>query len=78
MAFCVSVGMSPAVPGMMLAILLSGNFLLPFNPGMALAYRDNCWTASELFKTGIIPAIIFVVLLSAWTPFASGLLGIAM
>lgn len=78
MAFCATAGISPAVPGMMLAILLSGNFLLPFNPGMALAYRDNCWTASELFKTGIVPAFIFVVLLSAWVPFASGFMGIAM
>lgn len=78
MTFCVSVGMSPAVPGMMLAILLSGNFLLPINPGMALAYRDNCFTFGDLFKTGLVPAVIFVVLLSAWVPFASGFMGIAL
>ncbi len=78
MAFCISVGISPAVPGMMLAILLSGNFLMPFNPGMALAYRDNCWQPSDLLKVGIVPAIIFVFVLCAWTPFASGLIGIAM
>lgn len=78
MAFCVSVGISPAVPGMMLAILLSGNFLLPINPGMALAYRDNCFTFGDLFKTGIVPAIIFVTLLSAWVPLACGFMGIAI
>ena len=55
-----------------------GNFLMPFNPGMALAYRDNCWQPSDLLKVGIVPAIIFVFVLCAWTPFASGLIGIAM
>ncbi|WP_172136185.1 SLC13 family permease [Adlercreutzia sp. ZJ473] len=78
MAFCVSSGISPAVPGMILAIILSGNFLMPFNPGMALAYRDNCWKPIDLLKTGIVPAFIFVAVLSAWVPFASGLVGIAM
>lgn len=78
MPVCVSLGISPAVPGMILAIILSGNFLLPYNPGMALAYRDNCWKVMDLVKVGIVPAIIYVVLLSAWVPFASGFLGIAM
>ncbi|MCL1846509.1 MAG: SLC13 family permease [Coriobacteriia bacterium] len=78
MAFCIASGVSPAVPGMVLAIILSGSLLVPFNPGMALAYRDNCFTPLDLFKTGIIPALIFLVLLSAWVPFASNLLQIAM
>ncbi len=78
MPVCAQLGISPAAPAMILAIILAGNFLLPYNPGMALAYRDNCWKPLDLVKVGIIPAIIYVVLLSAWVPFASGFLGIAM
>lgn len=78
MAFCISIGVSPAVPAMVLAIILSGSLLVLFNPGMALAYRDNCFTPWDLFKTGIFPALIFLVLLAAWIPFASNLMQIAM
>jgi len=71
MAFCLAMGVSPAIPALVLAAILSGSLLVPFNPGMALAYRDNCFTPLDLFKTGIVPAVIYVTLLTLWVPFAT-------
>lgn len=76
MTYCMSAGYSPAIPAILLAAILSGNLLLPINPGLALSYRDNVYTFGDAFKAGIIPVFCLITLLAAWVPFMVGVLGI--
>ena len=76
MAYCISAGYSPAIPAVLLAAILSGNLLLPINPGLALSYRDNVYTFADSFKAGIVPVFVLVTLLAAWVPFMVGVLGV--
>lgn len=76
MAYCMEAGYSPAIPAILLASILSGNMLLPINPGLALSYRDDVYTFADSFKAGIIPVFVLVTLLAAWVPFMCSTLGI--
>lgn len=76
MAYCLEAGYSPAIPAILLAAILSGNMLLPINPGLALSYRDNVYTFADSFKAGIVPVFVLVTLLAAWVPFMCTTLGI--
>ena len=76
MAYCMTAGYSPAIPAILLASILSGNLLLPINPGLALSYRDNVYSFADSFKAGIVPVFVLVTLLAAWVPFMVGVLGV--
>lgn len=73
---CEGAGISAAVPTMMLAFILSGNYLLPVNPNLMVTYSSGYYTARDVFITGIAPSIVFLILFTLWTPFMAGILGI--
>lgn len=76
MTYCIQAGYSPAIPAILLAAILSGNMLVPINPGLALSYRDNVYTFGDAFKAGIVPVFVLITLLAAWVPVAVGLTGV--
>lgn len=73
---CASFGVSPAVPTIALAIVVAGNVLLPVNPTVMLTYGEGYYTFGDMFKTGVVPAIILIILITFWIPFIVGVLGI--
>lgn len=73
---CAGFGMSPAVPTIALAVVVAGNYLMPVNPTVMLTYGEGYYTFGDMFKTGIIPFIVLVLLMAAWMPFIVGILGI--
>ncbi len=73
---CTSVGVSPAVPTMLLAFIVAGNFVLPVNPTVIVAYGEGYFNFKDMFKSGIGPAIIFCVAMTFWVPFICGVLGL--
>lgn len=77
-AFCISAGYSPAIPAIILPCILSGNMLLPMNPGLALSYKDNVYKFGEVFKAGLGPVFVLVVLLALWVPFIANATMLAM
>lgn len=78
MTYCMAAGYSPAIPAILLAAILSGNLLLPINPGLALSYKDNVYTFGDAFKAGIIPVFFLITLLAAWVPFMVGVTGVPL
>ncbi len=68
-----AIGVSAVVPTVAIAICVAGNFLLPFNPTVALTFGQGYYKAGEMVKFGIGPAICLVVLMSLWIPLISGL-----
>lgn len=68
-----AIGVSPVVPTVAIAICVAGNFLLPFNPTVALTFGQGYYKAGEMVKFGIGPAICLIVLMSLWIPLISGL-----
>ena len=75
MTYCIQAGFSPAIPAILLASILSGNMLVPINPGLALSYRDNVYTFGDAFKAGIVPVFVLITLLAAWVPYCRWLYG---
>lgn len=65
-------GVSAIVPTIAIAICVAGNFLLPFNPTVALTFGEGYYNAGEMVKFGVFPAIILVLLMSVWAPIISG------
>lgn len=63
-----AIGVNPVVPTVAIAICVAGNFLLPFNPTVALTFGQGYYKAGEMVKFGVFPAIILVVLMSLWIP----------
>lgn len=73
---CVTMGVSPAIPTMLIAFIVAGNFLLPVNPTLIVTYGEGFYTFGDMFKAGAIPAIIFCVAMVLWVPFMCGVLGL--
>ena len=73
---CTTLGVSPAVPTMLLAFIVAGNFLLPVNPTLIVTYGEGYYTFGDMFKAGVIPAVIFCVCMVLWVPFITGVLGL--
>ena len=74
--FCVQSGVSPTVAPFAILFAFGGNFLLPINPLNMYAYAYGYFKSIDLFKAGIFPALILIVLNAFWTPFIVGALGI--
>ena len=64
-------GISPVVPTVAIAVCVAGNFLLPFNPTVALTFGKGYYNAAEMIKFGVVPAIALIMLMSLWIPFIS-------
>ena len=75
-ALCAGFGVSAAVPTIALAIVVAGNVLLPVNPTVMLTYGEGYYTFGDMFKTGIVPAVVLIALITFWVPFIVGVLGI--
>ena len=73
---CTTLGVSPAIPTMLLAFIVAGNFLLPVNPTLIVTYGEGYYTFGVMFKAGVIPAVIFCVCMVLWVPFICGVLGL--
>ena len=73
---CTTLGVSPAIPTMLLAFIVAGNFLLPVNPTLIVTYGEGYYTFGDMFKAGVIPAVIFCVCMVLWVPFICGVLGL--
>lgn len=76
LGICEAAGISPAVPTMMLAFILSGNYLLPVNPNLMVTYSSGYYSAADVFKSGIVPVFAFLILFSVWVPFMCNIVGI--
>lgn len=75
-AICAGFGVSPVVPTISLAIVVAANVLLPVNPIVMLTYGQGYFTFGDMFKVGVVPAIVLVSLIVLWVPFIVGVLGI--
>ncbi|MBX9034952.1 SLC13 family permease [Gordonibacter massiliensis (ex Traore et al. 2017)] len=73
---CAGFGVSAAVPTISLAIVVAGNVLLPVNPTVMLTYGEGYYTFGDMFKTGIVPAVVLIALITFWVPFIVGVMGI--
>lgn len=74
--FCVQSGVSPTVAPFAILFAFGGNFLLPINPLNMYAFAYGYFRFGDLFKAGIVPALVLIVLDALWTPFIVGVLGI--
>jgi sodium-dependent dicarboxylate transporter 2/3/5 len=72
---CAGYGISPAVPTIGLAIIVAGNYVMPVNPTVMISYGEGYYTFADMVKTGLVPAVILVVLMSLWVPFIVGIIG---
>lgn len=66
----------PAVPTIALAVVVAGNYIAPVNPTVMLTFGEGYFTFGDMVKTGIVPAIALIVIMSLWMPFICGALGI--
>lgn len=71
-AFATAAGISPAIPMMIVVAIVSGNFILLLNPTITVAYAEGYFTFGDTAKAGIIPAILFVVILVPLVYFIGG------
>ena len=74
--FCVSSSVSPAVAPFAILFAFGGNFLLPINPLNMSSYAYGYFRFGDLFKAGVFPALILIVLDALWTPFVVGIVGL--
>lgn len=74
-AYAAAVGISPAVPMMIVVLMVSGNFILPLNPTITVAYAKDYFTFGDVAKGGFISGIILVLLGTILIYFMAGALG---
>lgn len=71
-----AVGISPTIPMMIIVLMVSGNYIIPINPTITVAYAKGYFTFGDVAKSGIFPAILFVFIGTTWIYFMGGLIGI--
>ena len=64
------------MPTTLLAFIVAGNFILPVNPTVLITFGEGYFTFGDMAKSGIIPAVIFCVVMVLWVPFICGVMGI--
>lgn len=74
--FCTQCGFSPTIAPFAILFAFGGNFLLPINPLNMYSYAYGYFSPGELFRAGIIPALILIVLDALWVPAIVGILGL--
>ena len=75
-SMCGDMGVSAVVPTIGLAVIVAGNYLMPVNPTVMLTYGEGYYTFGDMFKTGVVPAIALILLITLWVPFIVGVMGI--
>ncbi len=75
-AYAQAVGISPAIPMLLVVLMVSGNFIIPLNPTITVAYAKGYFSFGDVAKGGTISGILLVVLGTVWIYFMGGLLGI--
>lgn len=71
-AFATAAGISPAIPMLIVVAIVSGNFILPLNPTITVAYAEGYFSFADTARAGIIPAILFIVILVPLVYFIGG------
>lgn len=61
MAYCVAVGISPAIFTLLMGSITAGSFIMPFNPPMLISYSEGYFTIPDMMKPGILCAIVYCV-----------------
>lgn len=56
-----TVGISPAIPLMVVVLMVSGNYIVPINPTITVAYAKGFFTFGDVTKAGLVPAVLLVV-----------------
>ena len=72
--FAEAAGINPAVPMLIVVAIVSGNFILPLNPTITVAYAKGFFSFGDVAKAGFIPAILFVVILVPWVFLMGGII----
>ena len=75
-AYADAVGMSPAIPMLLVVLMVSGNFILPLNPSTTVVYAEKYFSFGDIAKSGVVPSLILVLLGTVWIYGMGGLLGI--
>lgn len=78
LVFAEAAGIPPAVPLLIVVAIVSGNFILPLNPTITVAYAKGFFSFGDVAKAGIVPAVLFVVILVPWVYFMAGTLGLGV
>lgn len=74
--FCSQMGVSPTVAPLAILFAFGGNFLLPINPLNMYSYAYGYFKFGDMFKAGIVPALVLIVFDAFWTPFIVGAWGL--
>ena len=56
-AVCVPMGISAAVPTLIITIVAAGTYLLPINPISALSFDYGYYSSADMAKAGLIPSV---------------------
>ncbi|HZK43286.1 MAG TPA: DASS family sodium-coupled anion symporter [Syntrophomonadaceae bacterium] len=51
-------------------------YLLPLNPVLMITYSPGHYTMGDVFKTGLVPTIVFILLLTFWVSFMMPIVGL--
>lgn len=74
--FCIQCGVSLTIAPFAILFAFGGNFLLPINPLNMYSYAYGYFSPGDLFRAGIFPALILIVLDALWVPTIVGFLGL--
>lgn len=67
-AVCVPMGISAAVPTLIITIVAAGTYLLPINPISALSFDYGYYSSADMAKAGLIPSVALCAFVAVWTP----------
>lgn len=56
-AVCVPMGISAAVPTLIITIVAAGTYLLPINPISALSFDYGYYSSADMAKAGLVPSV---------------------
>lgn len=73
---CAQMGISPTVAPLAILFAFGGNFLLPINPLNMYSYAYGYFKFGDMFKAGIVPALVLILFDAFWTPFIIGAWGL--
>lgn len=75
-AVCVPMGISAAVPTLIITIVAAGTYLLPINPISALSFDYGYYSSADMAKAGLIPSVALCAFVAVWTPLIIRILGV--
>lgn len=75
-AVCVPMGISAAVPTLIITIVAAGTYLLPINPISALSFDYGYYSSADMAKAGLVPSVALCAFVAVWTPLIIRILGV--